>query len=529
MIPGRRASACSSVAFAALLVAAGCSNSPLPLQKARPNLVVVLSDTHRADYVSPAYPGGDQITPNVQLLARDGVRFSRAYTPIPTSAPAYATLFTGREPLEHRVLFNGQTLGPELPVLAEMLKAEGYQTGAAVANLFCSSDYGFGRGFDSFWDEVPGRGKEGRHVTAAAIDFLEQRDRRRPFFLFLAYMDAHVPLVTESRMPSLLIELDGEPIALVQAESEHRLNRVPMTLAPGRHQVSLRFVDELRVAADGDAPSPMRLADIAFDDDRVVHRFVAGLAEAQGTPFRRMLNQSVLEVGNPTAGPLSTHLTFAASRDHVGAQHKAWYLEGVRAFDREMGRLLGQLKVDGLYDDSMIVFLSDHGEMLGEHGAWGHLSALYEEDVRVPLVVKGAGWPAGTESDRLLTLADVHRALVSVGGGGTGPGTLGPPGGAELALAAYPPAPEPRRFGLIRDHAKLIADDAFARVEIYDLRADPREQDDLFPSREGAAAARQMLGAVKGHRERATRVPALDLQSLAPDHLERLRSLGYAR
>jgi arylsulfatase A-like enzyme len=174
-----------TVALGWMLFACG-SGSP------GPSIVVVTLDTLRRDHVG-AYGGERGLTPHFDALARDGMVFEVAYTTMPTTSPAHASLMTGLEPFRHGVRRNGAALPPPLRarVLAERLRGAGYATAAFVTTrLLQESATGF-RGFDRYvapkedlWS--------GSSAAAAALGWLEE-EPRRPFFLWLHIYDPHAP------------------------------------------------------------------------------------------------------------------------------------------------------------------------------------------------------------------------------------------------------------------------------------------------------------------------------------------------
>ena len=119
----------------------------------RTNVLLVTLDTTRADRVG-CYGGRIDVTPNLDRLAREGVRFARAHAPVPLTLPSHATLLTGLHPVEHGVRSNTvYRLPAEIPTLATTLQEQGYRTGAFVAAFVLDSGFGLDRGFDLYDDE----------------------------------------------------------------------------------------------------------------------------------------------------------------------------------------------------------------------------------------------------------------------------------------------------------------------------------------------------------------------------------------
>ena len=136
------------VAIGCALVAA-CHRAP-----ARPPLILISIDTLRSDHL-PAYGYRGVETPNIDALARDSIRFDRAYSHVPLTLPSHATILTGALPAETGIRDNlGFTLNAKVPTLAEELKRNGYETGGAVCAYVLHKETGICRGFDFYDDNV---------------------------------------------------------------------------------------------------------------------------------------------------------------------------------------------------------------------------------------------------------------------------------------------------------------------------------------------------------------------------------------
>jgi arylsulfatase len=165
------------------LALAACGGAPAP------HVVLVTADALRADHLSLfGYPR--DTSPRLDAFAGEATTFSQAISLIPKTAPAFATLFTGRHPEEHGVRSNFAALPAELPLLAERLRAAGYRTAAFVSNPALSEAKGFARGFDVY-RLLPAEDGVAR-VNQAFRAFAEE-PWTRPTFVWLHYIDPHGP------------------------------------------------------------------------------------------------------------------------------------------------------------------------------------------------------------------------------------------------------------------------------------------------------------------------------------------------
>ncbi len=167
----------------------------------RLNVILVTFDTTRADHLGAyGYPHG--LTKGFDDFARRGVFFVRAYAPAPLTLPSHATMLTGLYPPEHGLRVNGSgRLEREIPLLPEILKQHGYDTGAFIAAAVLDSQYGLDRGFSFYDDDLPKKRsrdhfgeprRDGEDVMASALSWLRQR-KSRPFFCWIHLFDAHGP------------------------------------------------------------------------------------------------------------------------------------------------------------------------------------------------------------------------------------------------------------------------------------------------------------------------------------------------
>jgi arylsulfatase A-like enzyme/Tfp pilus assembly protein PilF len=166
------------------------------------NLVVITLDTTRADHLG-AYGSTDVETPHLDQLAREGVLFEQAMSTAPLTLPAHASMFTGRFPPEHGARDNGGFfLNPEQTTLAEVLKAEGFRTGAFIAAFVLDSKWGLDQGFDTYFDDfdtADRRGgssasiqRPGNEVVDKALPWIDTV-RADPFFAWIHLYDPHTP------------------------------------------------------------------------------------------------------------------------------------------------------------------------------------------------------------------------------------------------------------------------------------------------------------------------------------------------
>jgi len=167
-----------------------------------PNVLVITIDTLRADHLG-CYGYKDAHTPNIDALAGDGVRFERAYTPVPITLPSHTVIFTGTYPTASGIHdFSANRLGAQSNTMASLLKDKGYATGAVVASAVLDSRFGLNRGFDFYYDHFDFNRLEESNldemerpanvVTDVALDWLGQNADKR-FLFWMHLYDPHFP------------------------------------------------------------------------------------------------------------------------------------------------------------------------------------------------------------------------------------------------------------------------------------------------------------------------------------------------
>lgn len=386
-------------------------------------VVLVCVDTLRSDRL-PFYGYAGVETPALTTLRNDAVLFERAYSHVPLTLPAHASIFTGTLPGAHGLLDNaGYRLADSLPTLAEILKAEGYATGAAVSTVVLQGTSGISRGFD-LWEDAIEPEKAGLPMnrvqrsglrSAAILNTWIETKKASPFLAFLHVYEPHSPY---------------EP------------------------------------------PEPFR------------------------------------------------------------SRYAQPYDGEVAAADAVVGELIGRLKALGLYEKSLVIFLSDHGEGLGEHGENEHGVFLYRESLQVPLLVKLPGNAlAGTSVSSPVQISDVFATVVEAVGAKGAPAH---PELANLVSLAYGAPPTERRIYAETFYPRIrfgwselaaVLDGRWHYVdapkpEFFDLEKDPGGTKNLATEKPGPF--RSFVVEAKKRRTPFRAPSAVD-----PEHARKLASLGY--
>jgi arylsulfatase A-like enzyme len=451
-------------------------------------VILVVIDTLRADHVS-AYEYKRATTPNLDELVRDSRKFAHAITPAPWTLPAHASLLTGLVPSVHGADFVNQgragisrrttdrvsyevpatPLAEAVVTLPEVLSKRRYKCGAIVANFaYLWRGFQLDQGFSDYDDS------RGVHIPLRPIfdmrrcGFLYDRFRHK----FLNYRNATD--ITDVSLDWLKRNRGGSFFLFINYMDTHTPYAPP--------------------------PKYRKL-------------FAAGQTVA---PLPRTIEGAVME--GKERLPEAIHRQLANLYDA-----ELCYV------DAEIGRIIGWLKEEDLYDPALLIITSDHGESLGEHGFLYHMNCLYEHELHVPLIVK---YPQGEHGGETVTattsLADIPNIILAA--------LHMPPLAAQVPLIAELSANRDRvnqygsRFdrdlwAVYRNGKKFILSSA-GTIEVYNLEKDPSEacdvaktvDDDLRQVSEEFKCWTEMRG---GNRTRQSPAPA------GKDVVERLRALGY--
>ncbi|HVU23180.1 MAG TPA: sulfatase [Opitutus sp.] len=475
----------------------------------RPNIVFIFADDHAWQALS-AYGDSRHLvaTPNIDRIAHTGMRFDRCLVTNSLCGPSRATVLTGK--YSHLNGFRDNAAGARFDgsqvTFPKLLQAAGYQT-AVIGKWHLGSDP---TGFD-FWQILPGQGiyynppmiRNGAPIqpagyvtdiiTDATLDWLDHRDPSRPFLLMCQHKAPHrhwePPLRelaadgdrTYPEPPTLFDDYAGRGIA------EHDQDMmIAVTGKMGMNDYDLKLL-------------PMN------DLDPAQRKVWDAYYEPRNAAFR------------------AAHL---AGRDLVRWKYQRYlhdYLACVRGIDDSVGRVLDYLERHGLADNTIVVYSSDQGFFLGEHG-WFDKRWIFEESLRTPLLVR---WPGvtrpGSVNRDLVSNLDFAETFLDAAGVPVPAGMQG----RSLAplLAGRRPAdwrtsfyyhyyeyPDPHHvrphYGVVTDRYKLVhfygAGDDYD--ELFDLEKDPHELRSVYDDR-GYAEVRTRLTHELARLRREVREP----------------------
>jgi len=368
----------------------------------QPNLLFIYADQHRADVLGCA--GNDiVVTPYLDRLASEGVRFDQAWTESPICQPARASLLTGRYPNDHGVLGNfAGDCQPEWDTFPRRLQQAGYTTASIGKTHFSSWPMALEPGTPAPTDEWIGSfGFD--HVVEEFDKYVHLGDWETPYMRFLRERDAldryqHVvganfrggdrhwngvtsPLPQEFDLTCFLAD-----------EAQHWMGRQPDD-RPWFLQLSLV------------QPHVPLIGDPIWADH---------YAGAQ-------IERTARSEPEASTDEWATHLAFLRKHSHSELLTDDFVLAGARQYyamvsliDQRLGGLMNQLEERNQLDNTWIVYSADHGEMLGDHGLMAKMN-FYRSAVRIPLIVRPPAGIAGRVETGPVQAFDVAATLLDAG------------------------------------------------------------------------------------------------------------------
>ncbi len=438
----------------------------------RPNLLIILSDQHSPHIMGCA---GDPTvrTPNIDALAHDGVRFANTYCGSPLCAPSRMSFLTGQYPSDIEVWTNPCPLSSNVPTFAHALSLAGYETVLCGRMHFIGDDqhHGFERRLvGDVSGAMTGMPAEGMFEgvipkTTVGQNYLTMEAVGAGYCTYTAYDDA----VTQ-RAVQFLHE---------RAQSgEER----PFCLVVGYLLPHCPYV----------CPKPL------FDEY-----------------MDKVSLPSIPDGYSDRLHPAMRHWRKARGVDKITSDQAraalAAYYGMVTYLDERIGEVVGALQQIGQKDNTAIAYISDHGEMAGEHGIWWKES-LYEASVGVPMIWSWPGrFEAGVVRQGVSSLLDVGPTCIDLAGARTLPFARGRSLAPALALGSHESALEPRpAFAemyppeagmpvsrMIRSGPwKLNAYHGYEHPQLFNLEDDPQEMTDLGESESAAAIRAELLAQV---------------------------------
>lgn len=367
----------------------------------KPHIVFIVLDTHRLDRLGCyGYPRGT--SPNLDAFSRQATLFEKAIAPAQWTVPSHASMFTGEPPSTHMAVQASGALDPRFKTLAEHLRGLGYRTAGFCNNpLVGIINNGLKRGFETFYNyggAIPSRpAKPTRPILVPLSQVWERYTQilRKISYPIQNAFSTSSRLFLASLNPfwvslwTRFAHFKGDTAASIQDAADFVRQHM-------RDQPHLLFLNLMETHLPYSPPEP----------------FVRDLAptvreERAARDFLRVFNTQALHWITPMEKPFSD-LEAQTLSDMYDAE--------VAYQDHLLGELLAALDRPEYRENTMVIIVADHGEMLGEHQMMGHAFGVYQDLIRALLMVRFPGQAAGQRvSAPVSTTRLFHTVLEAAG------------------------------------------------------------------------------------------------------------------
>jgi arylsulfatase A-like enzyme len=486
-----------SVAFASVAPRFLAADEPSTATKqARPNILFIMSDDHGYQAIG-AYGSRVNETPNIDRIARDGMRFDRCFVTNSICGPCRAVILTGKYSHLNGFTRNGDRFFGGQQHVGKLLKQAGYQT-AVIGKWHLESDP---TGFD-YWHVligqgpyynprmktptgiVPHTGYTTDIITDLALDWLKNgRDADKPFFLMYQHKAPH---------------RNWQP-------GPKYLNKYDDVTIPEPDTLFDDYSGRGRAAREQEMTIARHLSpdDLKLTPQRGLTKEQAEAFEAAYAEENRELAEAKLEGDDRTRWNYQRYV-----KD---------YLRCVDSVDENVGRVLDYLDESGLAENTVVIYTSDQGWYLGEHG-WYDKRWMYEESFRTPLMIR---WPgkieAGSVCDTMVMNLDFAETFLEIAGA---PVPDDMQGRSFVPILEGNDVPDwrtsvyyhfyehpgvhsvHRHYGVRDERYKLMHFYVIDEWEMYDQETDPREMKSIYGDPKYADVQAKLLTELKRLQEK---------------------------
>ncbi len=480
-------------ALAMMPMATGCGKAKAKEAKTpeKPNIVFIMTDDHTAQMMS-AYDTRHISTPNLDRIANDGVKFTRSYVANSISGPSRACMLTGKHSHKNGFTDNENSVfNGDQPTFPKYLQKQGYQTAIFGKWHLESLPQGFDKwsvlpGQGDYWnpdfiemngDTVQHHGYLTNIITDRSLDWLEnERDPEKPFCLMIHHKAIHRDWLPDTCDLELYEDRTFEYPANFNDDYKGR---------PAAEAAEMRIGRDMDLIYDLKMDRPDKNSRLK---DRY-HSYIDRMDSAQRARFDAFYGPIIKDfyTQNLQGDTLTRWKYQRYMRD---------YAKVVKSLDDNVGRVLKYLEDHDMLKNTLVVYTSDQGFYMGEHG-WFDKRFMYEESLNTPLVMMlPEGYKARGEISEMVQNIDYAPTFLDLAGIEK-PADMQGVSLLPLLKGEHPadwrksiyyhfyeyPAEHAvkRHYGVRNDRYKLIHFyNDIDRWELYDLQADPMEMHDIY-------------------------------------------------
>lgn len=465
------------------------------LSTGNPNVILITMDTVRSDHLS-LYGYERDTTPNIRKLTKEATLYTRAISAGDMTLPSHASIFTGMYARQHGTHYDpwsghpgGRALPDKFHTIAEILSEAGYLTSSIVANYaFLTNDFGFNQGFQYYDQRMP-------------IIFLGQT---RAFYI-------------RQGIRNILIHFASTPTFDRLYRTAEEINKEVFNILNNVQKDDKPFFVFINYM---DAHEPY-LPPTPFDT------LYPGKDEKFTSDYYRSMEKEVMQLKRKAT---------ENERNHLISQYDG----GIAYIDLHIGKLIGKLKELSLYENTLIIITSDHGETFGERNLVGHGVSVYQDQIHIPLIIKYPNIDKADVVDELVSSIDIMPTILEVLGHDISEDVQGkslvkidPWQPREVISESFPyggwidwhPRFDRVERAIFSGSYKFISS-TDGKKELYDLEKDPNEKKNLYNANDNKSIALEtkLVQWLKDVKEESGSAAKLSKEALG-----RLKALGYVQ
>lgn len=391
-------------------------------EKKLPNIIYICADQLAAKFLN-CYGGDVDSTPVLASLAKEGSKFSRYYATHPVCAPNRATMLTGRSADIHGITINNLTLSTDMPTYAHVLQSHGYRTGGfgkfhqtpmqcpvptdlswlGFDECVVSEDPKWGPYIDWVKERFPEQyqtalamtnGHSGEQFTEQTVDLLQGATAEQVSMKTAVYpeiMGERIKASTWERCYVSPLPSEAHDSSFITEKGLDFITKAASAAKPFFCHIS--YVDP---HDPYDPPEPYASM---FDLDDMVEPLPAEWRKKGCKALEDNFNNGYLNYRRIAADPTAKK------------QLRALYHGSLKFLDDQIGRVVDYLKSSGLWEQSIVIFSSDHGDLLGDHDQISKGIPHYDGCIRIPLIVSGGAIESKGEIEQLCSTLDLFPTL----------------------------------------------------------------------------------------------------------------------
>jgi len=344
------------------------------------NIILIILDAVRPDHLG-CYGHHRDTSPNIDQIAKNGVVYENAFANSNWTGTSHASLFTGMMPSHSGIYGANQEIPSEIPTLAERLKGQGYSTFATSAGINLRSERGYNRGFDRY----------------------DETFRIRPN---LDYLQRVLTDPTHIKQALFTVTRGHDNYAKYKFDS----------LKKWIHNIDQPFFSFINAKTAHHPYNPPRPYKSIFNDElerprlEIIERLLQKLGRsAQKVPDENMDRLQSLSRDYPI---IADDIT---PKENEIAIIEQWYDGAIRYLDELLGDLIKFLEKESIKENTTVIIASDHGELFGEHGLGKHRYSLFDNLIRVPLIIKNCN-DVNRRISQPVSLLNLHPTILESAG-----------------------------------------------------------------------------------------------------------------